>query len=472
MKALHNLVQKFEPKHDGKFAKLHPVYDGLYTFLFTPGETTKKGAHIRDGVDLKRTMFIVVMALVPALLFGMYNAGHQHYLAQGMFLDFMDGFQDKIIFGALKVLPLLLVSYGVGLGVEFIFCMAKGHSIQEGYLVSGMLIPLIVPIDTPLWILAVAVIFAVVIGKEVFGGTGMNILNVALTCRAFLFFAYPTMMSGNEVWVIVPEDDNGNKVELADLAHYQTPSEGELDPYTYTGAVLTKDGTEIGKVENGILQSGVDAYTGATPLGDLASTINFEKEITAKTKAKEYSNEEEKKIIDASIAVLRHKQDVAVSKKPSMETMLKGDYLGSIGETSVIAILLGAILLIITGVGSFKIMFSMVLGGLAMGGLFNLWGANPFMESVEAYEHILIGGFMFGTVFMATDPVTAAQTSKGKWIYGFLAGFFSIMVRVFNPAYPEGVMMAILFMNVMAPLIDHYVIQGNIKKRLKRVKTA
>ena len=275
MKALHNLVQKFEPKHDGKFAKLHPVYDGLYTFMFTPGETTQKGAHIRDGIDLKRTMFLVVVALVPALLFGMYNAGHQHYLAQGMFLDFMDGFGDKAMHGALKVLPILLVSYGVGLGVEFIFCIAKGHSIQEGYLVSGMLIPLIVPIDIPLWILAVAVIFAVVIGKEVFGGTGMNILNVALTCRAFLFFAYPTMMSGNEVWVIVPENDKGEM----EIAHYQAPETGDLDTYTYTGDVLASNGDVIGSVENGILKSGVDGYTGATPLGELASTITFEQEV-------------------------------------------------------------------------------------------------------------------------------------------------------------------------------------------------
>jgi Na+-transporting NADH:ubiquinone oxidoreductase subunit B len=381
----------------------------------------------------------------------------------------MDGFGDKFMFGALKVTPILLVSYGVGLGVEFIFCMVKGHSIQEGYLVSGMLIPLIVPIDIPLWILAVAVVFAVVIGKEVFGGTGMNILNVALTCRAFLFFAYPTMMSGNEVWVIVPEDEKG-KMEIA---HYQAPESGDLDTYTYTGDVIASNGAVIGSVENGILKSGVDGYTGATPLGELASTISFEQEIRKKKEAIQYAeNDEAVSKINSEIEALKHKQDVAVSKKPKIKTLLMGDYLGSIGETSFAAILLGALILMITGIGSWKIMFSMVVGGLAMGALFNVIGANPFMSEMNPVDHVLLGGFMFGTVFMATDPVTAAQTSMGKWIYGFLAGFLGIMVRVFNPAYPEGIMMAILFMNVMAPLIDHYVIQSNIKKRLKRLKTA
>lgn len=383
-----------EPDHEGKWAKLHPVWDGFYTFLFTPGETTQTGTHIRDGIDLKRTMFMVVTALIPCLLFGIYNTGHWHYVAEtGNYdLPYMDMFGDKVIYGLIQVLPLVIVSYAVGLGVEFAFCIKNGHPIQEGFLVSGMLIPLIVPADVPLWMVAVATVFAVVIGKEVFGGTGMNIVNVALTARAFLFFAYPTMMSGNKVWM--------------------------------SGAP--------------------DGFSGATPLGELASFTSDEP-------------------VYSSVG--------AFTEQWSLMDSFYGFIPGSIGETSVLAILIGAGILLYTGIASWKIIFSFVAGGLAMGALFNVSAANPFME-LDPVHQIFLGGFMFGAVFMATDPVTAAQTGTGKLIYGFLGGAFAILIRVFNPAYPEGVMMAILFMNVMAPMIDHYVIQANIKRRLKRLKTA
>lgn len=387
MKFLENMMKKIEPSFSkgGKFEKLHPVYDGFATFLFTPGHSTKKGAHIRDGIDLKRTMFTVIVAMIPCLLFGMWNLGHQHYMAIG---DTAASLGDKFIFGLIKVLPLIIVSYGVGLGVEFIFCIIKGHSIQEGFLVSGMLIPLIVPVDLPLWMVAVSTIFAVVIGKEVFGGTGMNIVNVALTARAFLFFAYPTKMSG-EIWI------SGDKTQF------------------------------------------VDGVSGATALGYLADK-------------EKYVN------------------DVFMSKYSLMDSFI-GSIPGSIGETSTLACLIGAFILIYTGVGSWKIITSVFAGGYVMGLIFNAFSANPLM-ALSAEHHLVLGGFAFGAVFMATDPVTASQTSTGKYIYGFLIGMLAILIRVFNPAYPEGMMMAILFMNVMAPLIDHYVIQSNISRRMKRAK--
>lgn len=396
MKFLKNLMHKVEPTFSkgGKLEKLHPVYDGMYTFLFTPGHTTEKGAHIRDGVDLKRTMSTVILALIPCLLFGMWNTGYQHYLALGE----DPGFWSTFGYGFIQVLPLVIVSYAVGLGVEFIFCIAKGHQIQEGFLVSGMLIPLCLPVDVPLWMVAVATIFAVVIGKEVFGGTGMNILNVALTARAFLFFAYPTKMSGNKVWI--------------------SDSEGIAEK--------------------------VDGFTGATALGDLA-TFTGEK------------------------ADWAYQNLAGFTSQYSLSDSFFGFIPGSIGETSALAILIGAAILIGTGVGSWKIMASFFVGGLSMALLFNLWGANLFME-VDPIHQLMLGGFMFGMVFMATDPVTASQTNTGKFIYGFFGGFLGVMIRVFNPAYPEGIMMAILFMNIMAPLIDHYVIQANIKRRMKRLK--
>ncbi len=377
MKALREFVDKQKPHFEkgGRFEKLHSTFEAFETFLFVPNTVTHSGAHIRDAIDMKRTMIIVVLALIPPLLFGIWNVGYQHFLSNGMAPDFW----PMVGFGLLKVLPVIVVSYVTGLAIEFAFAQSRGHEVNEGFLVSGMLIPLVMPPDVPLWMVAVATAFAVVIGKEVFGGTGMNILNPALTARAFLFFAYPSEMSGDRVWI-------------AEKA---------------------------------------DAYSGATPLGHLL-------------------------VLDAD-------------KLPSDWSMFLGTIPGSIGETSTIAILLGAIVLIATGIGSFRIMASVVAGGLVMGLLFNLWGANAYMD-IPAYQHLIMGGFAFGTVYMATDPVSASQTNRGKLYYGFLIGFIAVLIRVFNPAYPEGMMLAILLMNVFAPLIDHYVLQSNIKKRLKRAK--
>lgn len=405
MKGLHRLLEnKIKPHfiEGGKLSRFYVVYDSLETFAFTPGHTTSKGTHIRDAIDLKRTMFLVIIALVPALLFGTWNAGHQYYLGMGEITaqtPLMEMFWEKLGIGAMKVLPLIVVSYGVGLGIEFIFAGIRKHSINEGFLVSGMLIPLIMPIDVPLWMVAVATAFAVIIGKEVFGGTGMNILNVALTARAFLFFAYPKQLSG-EIWI-----------------------------------------------HNSRQLPGVDGYTGATALGELATTVG---------KA-------------PGAAELKSTMlQFAEGGMFSLHNCFLGLIPGSIGETSTLAILLGAAILLYTGIGSWRIMLSFLAGGLAMGWIFNLAGANAFMD-VKPIHQVVMGGFMFGMVFMATDPVTAAQTATGKIIYGFFGGLLSIMIRVFNPAYPEGVMMAILFMNVMAPLIDHYVIDANIRKRIKRM---
>ncbi|MBK8924485.1 MAG: NADH:ubiquinone reductase (Na(+)-transporting) subunit B [Crocinitomicaceae bacterium] len=399
MKAIEKMMRKMEPDHHGKWAKFHPVWDGFFTFLFTPGETTNKGAHIRDGIDLKRTMFMVIVALLPCLLFGIYNTGHWHYVAEkgDLNLPYWDMFGDKVIYGLIKVLPLVIVSYAVGLGVEFVFCIKNQHAIQEGYLVTGMLIPLIVPADVPLWMVAIAVVFAVVLAKEVFGGTGMNVVNVALTARAFLFFSYPTMMSGDKIWM------SG----LQNVA--STP----------------------------------DGFSGATPLGELASMATNEP-------------------VHASI-------DAFQAKWTLMDSMI-GSIPGSVGETSFIAIMIGAAFLLYTGIASWKVMFSFFAGGLAIGYLLNGVAVNPYLE-LDPIHHLMLGGFAFGAVFMVTDPVTAAQTSLGKYIYGFLAGAMAIVIRVLNPAFPEGVMMAILLLNVLAPLIDHYVIQSNIKRRMKRLKT-
>ena len=389
---LHKLKEKY------KGTKMAPAFNALHTFLYTPNETTHSGSHVRAADDLKRTMNTVIMALIPCLIFGIFNAGYQHYAAidNTLRLDPLGNFftWDNFILGAWTVLPLVIVSYVVGLGVEFIFAIIKGHEVEEGYLVTGMLVPLIVPIDIPLWMLAVAVIFGVVIGKEVFGGTGMNILNPALTVRAFLFFAYPTWMSGDKVWV------HGAK-EMAGQP---------------------------------------DAISGETILGSLAQ--NHEPVY-------------------------------------SMWDSFWGFIPGSVGETSTFLILIGALFLIFTKIGSWRIMLSAVLGALAMGLIFNgvvdagwIKDGSSFygLMSETFWHHLIIGGLAFGIVYMATDPVTASQTNKGKWIYGFLIGFISVLIRVFNPAYPEGVMLAILLMNVFAPTIDHYVVRGNIKKRMKRLK--
>ena len=390
MNGLRNLVDKIKPTFEkgGKLGFLHSTFDAFETFLFVPNTVTKKGAHVRDCVDLKRVMIMVVLALVPAMLFGIYNTGLQHSLAFG--LDW--SFWQMVGYGLVKVLPLYVVAYLVGLGIEFVSAQIQGHEVNEGYLVSGMLIPLIVPVDVPLWMLAIAVAFAVIIGKEVFGGTGMNIWNPALLTRAFLFFSYPSKMSGDTVWT------------------------GGVSRYMAEGTAY--------QAGNGL----VDGFSGATPLAD-PTLANVE---------------------------------------PKLLDMIYGFIPGSVGETSVIAILLGAILLIWTGVASWKIMFSSVLGGLAIGYLGYAVGATD----LPGYYQLVMGGFLFGTVFMATDPVTSAQTECGKWIYGFLVGALAVTVRLWNPGYPEGMMLAILLMNTFAPLIDHYVIEGSIKRRAKKVKIA
>ena len=381
-----------------KYEKWNPLFETLATFAFTPKQVTTKGAHIRDGVDLKRTMMMVIIALIPCLLFGIYNTGHWQMVAElgNRNLPYWENGLNKFWNGSIIVLPLIVVSYGVGLGIEFLFGMLRGHSLHEGFLVSGMLIPLTMPADVPLWMVGVATAFAVIIGKEIFGGTGMNIINVALTARAFLFFAYPTSMSGDKVWMA---------------------------------------GTETTKV---------DGFTGSTALGDLA-TFMSDKPVFQNLNG--------------------------FTSEYTLSESFIGMIPGSVGETSTLACLIGAGILLITGVGSLRIMASFFVGGLAMGLLLNLMGGNPYFELPAVY-HLIIGSFAFGAIFMATDPVSAAQTAKGKLVYGFLGGLLAILIRVLNPAYPEGVMLAILFMNISAPIIDYYVIQGNINRRLKRIKTA
>jgi Na+-transporting NADH:ubiquinone oxidoreductase subunit B len=381
MKAIRKLLDNIKPQFQkgGRFEKLHSTYDAFETFLFVPDKVTFKGSHIRDALDMKRTMITVVVAMMPALLFGMWNTGYQHFLSIGQ----AAGFWEIFFYGFLRVVPIIAVSYISGLAIEFAFAQARGHEVNEGFLVSGMLIPLVMPVDIPLWMVAVATAFAVVLGKEAFGGTGMNIFNPALLARAFIFFAYPADITGDMVWV-------------AGL---------------------------------GGAQNIADGFSGATPLAHAAA--------------------------------------YHIDKIPSLKDLFLGFVPGSIGETSKLAILMGAFVLIVTRIGSWKIMLSGLIGGLTMSVIFNLVGANPYM-GIPPLTQLLMGSFLFGMVFMATDPVSAAQTEKGKYIYGFLAGFFSIMIRVFNPAYPEGTMLAILLMNTFAPLIDHYVVQANIRRRLKR----
>jgi len=389
-------LHKLKEKYAG--TKMSPAFNALHTFLYLPNETTSSGSHVRVADDLKRTMNTVIMALIPCLIFGIFNAGYQHYAAIDNTLrdaPLQNFFTwDNLVLGLWTVLPLVIVSYGVGLLIEFIFAVINKHEVEEGYLVTGMLVPLIVPIDIPLWMLALAVAFGVVIGKEVFGGTGMNILNPALTIRAFLFFAYPTWMSGDKVWV-----------------HGAQAMAGQPD-----------------------------AISGETILGSLAQN-----------------------------------HEVAYS----ISDMFWGFIPGSVGETSTFLILLGGLFLIFTKIGSWRIMLSSVIGALTMGFIFNAVVNAGWIQSTSSFyslmnepfwHHLLFGGIAFGIVYMATDPVTATQTNKGKWYYGFLIGFISILIRVFNPAYPEGVMLAILLMNVFAPTIDHYVVRGNIKKRMKRIK--
>ncbi|WP_036156133.1 NADH:ubiquinone reductase (Na(+)-transporting) subunit B [Maribacter forsetii] len=407
--SLKSKLHELKLKYQGK--KMAPAFNAFHTFLFSPDETTHAGGtHVKSADDLKRTMNTVIMALVPVLIFSMFNAGYQHYSAiNGFPADFslMNDFLtwDNFWIGIIKVLPLVVVSYAVGLIVEFIFAVIKGHEVEEGYLVTGMLVPLIVPVDTPLWMLSVAVVFGVVIGKEVFGGTGMNILNPALTIRAFLFFAYPTWMSGDKVWVYGAR---------------------ERSEEILAGA------------------TNVDAFSGETILGFLA-------------------------------------QNKGAEMSYSVSDMFFGFIPGSVGETSAFLILLGGLFLIFTKIASWRIMLSAVIGSLVMGLIFNQvvefgWIAESSkfygLMSFDFWKHLIVGGLAFGIVYMATDPVTGSQTNKGKWYYGFFIGFISVMIRVFNPAYPEGVFLAILLMNVFAPTIDHYVVRGNIKNRMNRLKNA
>ena len=384
MSALRNYLNKIKPNFEegGKLHAFRSLFDGFETFLYVPNDTAKTGVHIHDAIDSKRIMSMVVLALMPAMLFGMYNVGYQNYLAAGTLAT--ASFFEIFCYGFLAVLPKILVSYIVGLGIEFAWAQWKGEEIQEGFLVSGILIPLIVPVNCPLWILAIAVAFAVIIGKEIFGGTGMNIFNPALLCRAFLFFAYPTKMSGDQVWV----------------ANERIFGLGNTLP---------------------------DGFTMATPLGEIG-------------------------------------QGTAVSA--SLNDMVLGFIPGSIGETSVVAIALGAILLLWTGIASWKTMLSVFVGGGLTACLFESLGMTP----ITWYEHLVLGGFCFGAVFMATDPVTSCRTECGKWYYGFLIGMMAVVIRVMNPGYPEGMMLAILLMNMFAPTIDHFVVERNISKRMKRMK--
>ena len=382
--SLRNYINKIKPnfQEGGKLHAFRSVFDGFETFLYVPNDTAKSGAHIHDAIDSKRIMSMVVIALIPALLFGMYNVGYQNYLAAGTLAS--ASFVEIFSYGFLAVLPKILVSYIVGLGIEFIVAQWKGEEIQEGFLVSGIIIPLIVPVNCPLWILALAVAFAVIFAKEIFGGTGMNIFNVAVAARMFLFFSYPSKMTGDTVWVA-------------------------------TDSIF------------GLGNDLPDAFTAATPLGEVAQ---------------------------------------GVAPQATLNDMILGFIPGSIGETSVIAIALGAILLLWTGIASWKTMLSVFLGGGLMALLFQSLG----MSEIQWYEHIVLGGFCFGAVFMATDPVTSARTESGKWVYGFLIGAIAVIVRVMNPGYPEGMMLAIFFGNMCAPLIDYCVVQRNISRRANRIK--
>lgn len=390
MQSLQSWIGRLRPHFDqgGRLQSLHPVFDAFETFLFVPGHSSDTGSHIKDGIDLKRTMFTVVIAMGPCLLFGTWNVGHQHFVALGQMTNLMDGFLDKVLYGAFIVLPMLIVTYTVGLGVEFVFAIFRKHSVNEGFLVTGMLIPLIMPPTIPLWMVALATIFAVIIAKEAFGGTGMNILNVALTARVFIFFAYPTYISGDRVWVAG-------------------------DPSTF-----------------------VDGYSGATPLatgyleglGGLATISPFTYDL---------------------------------------KNLVLGTIPGSIGETSAVAVGIGAIILMVTGIGSWRIMGSVIAGALAMSFLLFVADIAPF-QGVPPHYHLFMGSVLFATVFMATDPVTAAQTDGGKIVYGLLIGIVGIVIRVLNPAYPEGWMLAILLMNVFAPTIDHFFVHANMKRRARR----
>ncbi len=416
--ALVDFFKKIEPKK-GTFA--HTAFDAFFTFAFTPNETTKGGVHIRDGMDLKRTMVYVVLALQLCYLFGTYNIGHQHFVALGEHSGFLQGFHLKLVYGLIKLLPIFIVTHVVGLGIEFYYAYKRNHAVEEGFLVSGALIPLIMPPDIPLWILAVSVAFAVIIGKEAFGGTGMNILNIALLARVFVFFAYPTEISGDEVWVA-----GLSKAEAGAAVDYGWWTQSVFNPiFESFGWATYNAGATV-----------ADGYTGATPLS-LAAKGGWE----------------------------------SVTEVYTTGQMLWGAIPGSIGESSKPLIIFGAVFLIIAGIASWRVIVSMLLGGvitaMLMNGLSTDVAGSQFLQ-VPWYYQLYMGSFLFAMAFMATDPVTAASTNAGKWIYGFFIGVIGMIIRVMNPAYPEGWMLAILFMNVFAPLIDHYVLEANVKRRMKR----
>lgn len=401
MKALRKLLDRARPHFgpEGKLHAFHSVYDGFETFLFTPKSTSTSGTHIHDSIDSKRTMIIVVVALIPCLLFGMYNAGYQHWIATGA-TEFP--FFTLMLYGFLAVLPKLVVSYAVGLGIEFAVAQWRREEIQEGFLVSGILIPMICPIDTPLWMIAVATAFSVIFVKEVFGGTGYNIFNVALVTRAFLFFAYPAHMSGDKVFI-------------------------DTEPILGIGSDQV-----------------IDTFTGATPLGQIATQSG-----------------------DAAIQLTS-----SVGEPLTTWDMFFGLIPGSFGETSTLCILIGAAILLFTGIASWRIIVSVFAGGAVMSLIANLFSSPVYPASMlSVADQLCLGGFAFAAVFMATDPVTAARTNTGKYIYGFLIGAIAVIIRVYNNGYPEGAMLAVLLMNAFAPLIDHCVVQSNVRRRQHRLKT-
>ncbi len=390
MKDVRKFIDNIKPNFvkGGKYEYLESFFDSIETLLFVPNTTTAKGAHIRDSIDTKRTMIVVFLSLMPAFLFGLYNTGYQNALMLGVEASFI----RNVFVGLWAILPMIVVSYGVGLGLEILFAQLRGHEVSEGFFVTGLLIPMVMPIDIPLWMVGLATAFAVIFGKEVFGGTGMNIFNPALLARAFAFFAYTPYMSGAEVWV----DGMGKAVKAGEV---------------------------------------VDSYTGATALEQLVNNTP------------------------------------ACERSYSMLDAFFGFIPGSFGETSTLAILIGAAILLFTGIGSWKTMLSVFVGGGVMVLIFNIFGGDNVYMQTSMCEHFVVGGFAFGAVFMATDPVTSAQTSVGKYIVGFLTGFIAILIRVINPAYPEGMMLSILFMNALAPLVDYYVVEANIARRNKRIKT-
>ncbi len=413
--ALIDKIKNLEPDKK-KSPLLHTAYDAFFTFLYTPDHTTVDGgAHIKDGMDLKRLMVHVVIALQLCFVFGTYNIGHQHFVAMGQYTGFIEGFHLKLAHGLIKLLPIWIVSHAVGLGLEFLFAAKKGHAVEEGFLVSGALIPLIMPPDIPLWILAVSIVFAVILGKEAFGGTGMNIWNIALLARVFVFFAYPTTISGDEVWI----------------AGFDRVAPGGIAEYGWAHGLFNGlfDAFNIDTFKGGTI---VDSFSGATPLA-LAKAGGWD----------------------------------AITAQYSASQMWWGAIPGSIGETCKPFIIIGALMLIFLKIASWRIMLGMVFGAALTGIIFNAWGATEFM-TVPWYHHFTIGSLLFAMAFMATDPVTATSTNTGKWIYGFLIGFIGLIIRVLNPAYPEGWMLAILFLNTFAALIDHYVLEANMKRRLQR----